>query len=256
MIVRNKQDFFLLFKQHDHGLASGEMARYWKREFFIRPDLRREVEYATANHDRAWIPLDHLPLWNDSDQKPYSFIDYPLEEKINHYEQGIDEVQDKTNYGAVLCSMHYSSFFPKNSSQAVISSFISREISRRERIFDRMITSISDDEVAFHFHLLQFCDDLSLYICMNEPGVQKERELSWFRDGFRQKFSFARNGMMAKWEDRKTISVDPFPFEEAFYVSIPFVKVLKRDIKEKGLDKAYQQGEKGELRVRIIRKQG
>lgn len=251
MIVMDRQDSFLLFKQYDHGLASGDMARHWKDEYFTRADLRKDVEFAVANHDRAWIALDRNPLWNREKQQPYSFIDYPLNEKIKHYEQGIDEVQQRTNYGAALCSLHYTSFFPKDSSQSVISAFISREIRRRERIFGRMVKHVSAEERLDHFKLLQFCDDLSLYLCMNEPGVEKDQELSWFKDGFRQTFEFASEGMMARWEDQQTVTVTPFPFEHSFMVSIPFKNVYKKHIDEYGMKIAYEQGEEGIRNVLI-----
>nr|WP_253735858.1 DUF3891 family protein [Paenibacillus sp. FJAT-26967] len=30
-----------------------------------------------------------------------------------------------------------------------------------------------------HFKLLKLCDELSLYVCLNEPGVSKDEEHPW-----------------------------------------------------------------------------
>ena len=54
MIVREKGDYYVLIKQHDHALASGEFARHWAE----RPRPFEPTIYAIAHHDVAWQAPD------------------------------------------------------------------------------------------------------------------------------------------------------------------------------------------------------
>ncbi|WP_188207394.1 DUF3891 family protein [Alkalibacillus aidingensis] len=240
MIVSEHHNDFEMVKQHDHAIISGEAAKHWKAELFIGDFLRREVEYAIKNHDCAWIPLDQSPIWNSKKNAPHSFMDYPLIPKIEHYSQGIDQVEEQSEYAVILCSQHYLSFFDKDSTDSTISMFISREIERQRRIKELMSTQVPERITRFHFHLLQFCDDLSLYLCLNKPGVPKEQEHPMFKNGFRQEFPGIDNRIEARWLDEQTISVNPNPFIEVFTVQIPYKTVRKDLIQEQGLSQAYQ----------------
>ncbi|WP_345241477.1 DUF3891 family protein [Pontibacillus salipaludis] len=224
MIVVSEPNHILLFQQHHHALVSGIMANNWKETGFVGEELRGDVEYAVAFHDRAWIPLDQKPRWSDHKKQPYSFIDFPEEDKVAAYRRGVDEVEEYSSYGAVLCSMHYASFYSKADilSEAV-REFLHNEEMRRERLIS--LLSKETANLKEHLDLLQFCDDLSLYCCMNSPGVKKENELSWFRDRFPQTFSIAPAGLEAEWRDEKYIAVKPFPFKGPFTVSIPYKRV-------------------------------
>ncbi|KHE72135.1 DUF3891 family protein [Halobacillus sp. BBL2006] len=253
MIVQERENEFLLIEQHDHAQISGQMVLEWKKNFLLRSKLREDADWAIAQHDRAWIPLDKNPKWNDEENRPYSFIDYPLTEKIAAYQRGIEEVASQSLYAGMLCSMHYLSFFSEDSKDPEIRQFISEEKKRQEDLFEAMAMDVPKDIYLLHFKRLQFCDDLSLYVCMQEPGIPKEEEVSWFRNGFRQSFDFAPDGIMSHWVDEKQVSLKPFPFERPFEVQIPYRLVSKTTIQDKGLNKAYQEAETHQRKVTFIR---
>src|SRR5690625_149953 len=104
MIVTKKANSFLMFEQHEHAKISGLMAKYWRDELFLGKTMREEVELAISQHDRAWIPLDKNLIWNEEKQAPYTFMDYPLEEKLRAYKRGADEIEKESNYASLLCS--------------------------------------------------------------------------------------------------------------------------------------------------------
>ncbi len=255
MIVLNRDRDILLFEQHHHALVSGIMAMHWRYDAFKGEHLREQVEYAVAQHDRAWIPLDQKPLWNGDKEQPYSFIDYPMNEKMLRYQEGVDRVERRTKYGALLCCLHYLSFFPEQSDDPDIQSFITEENTRQKRLKKELGDTVQEDYLQFHFDLLQFCDDLSLYCCMNEPGVSKQHELSWFRGGFPQQFDFASDKIVAHWQDDKTVMVDSFPFRSTFYVDIPYRKLRKDQIEEGGFRKAWEDSVLSNRRVQFIMKE-
>ncbi|MFD1019349.1 DUF3891 family protein [Thalassobacillus hwangdonensis] len=254
MIVNQAGDHFIMINQHDHARVSGEIVMNWKQDFLLRSKLREEADWAIGEHDRAWIQLDKKPLWNEEKERPYSFIDYPLEPKLDAYRQGLDEISETSAYAAILCSLHYSSFFPEGAKEPAIQTFLNDERNRREQLKNEMDMDIPSYLYDLHFKRLQFCDDLSLYVCMQEPGVSKANELSWFKDGFRQSFEFAPNGMIAHWEDEKTVSIDPFPLEKPFEIQIPYRKVTKQAIDEHGLQQAWDGAAVDYRKVRFERR--
>lgn len=241
MIVLKTGQDLLLFEQHHHALVSGVMAKHWRSDSFIGGHLREQVEYAVAQHDKAWIPLDQQPLWNEEKQQPYSFVDFPMQEKMLRYQEGVHEVEKKSLYAGLLCSLHYRSFFPELSDDKGIQTFINEEELRQERLINELDGYIEEKEKNFHFDLLQFCDNLSLYCCMNEPGASKARELSWFKDGFPQQFEFAPEGIIANWNGLNNVELNPFPFENSFQVDIPFRQINQGSIKDKGIQQTWNE---------------
>ncbi|MFZ0369728.1 MAG: DUF3891 family protein [Halobacillus sp.] len=243
MIVNEQEHHFLMIEQHEHAKISGQIVRNWKKDFLLRSKLREEADWAVSQHDRAWIPLDKDPIWNEEKNRPYSFIDYPLTEKLEAYQRGIEEAADQSLYAGMLCSMHYQSFFSEDSEDPEIRSFLEDEKDRQKNLYQAMKRDIPKDIYQLHFQRLQFCDDLSLYICMQESGISKDEEVSWFKNGFRQSFDFAPGGIMPHWVDEKQVSLRPFPLEYSFEVQIPYRMVSKEDIEKKGLKEAYHQTE-------------
>ncbi|QTN01224.1 DUF3891 family protein [Sediminibacillus dalangtanensis] len=228
MIVRREGDQWEIIKQHDHAYLSFQIASHWKRDAFPHPDLKQDVLYAIRHHDRAWIPLDQQVVWNAADQKPYDFTNYPLEEKLLAYSRGIDQVAEQTTYGAILCSIHYASFFATNKeNNPTISSFLYHEQERRRRLTSSLTVDSLEDVIHSHYRILQFCDDLSLYATLNPPGASKSEEIEWFKEGFRQEFCFAPQGMTAKWLTDTDIQVKPYPFSSEFEVEVPTVRVSR-----------------------------
>lgn len=254
MIVREKDDHFVMITQHEHANISRKLVDHWKNNFLLRSKLREEADWAIRHHDRAWIPLDRAPEWNEEKQRPYSFVDYPLDKKLAAYQRGIKEVASQSLYAGMLCSMHYASFFSEDSEDEQIRTFLSNERKRQHQLFEMMEMDIPQDIYDLHFRRLQFCDDLSLYVCMQEPGTSKEEEVSWFKNGFRQPFDFAPAGMVAHWKDQETVSVGPFPFEEPFSIEIPYKTVYKKAIADKGLSEAFHDADIHNQRVAFIRK--
>lgn len=254
MIVNENQDDYKIVTQHDHAHISFEIAKHWRKSFFALSERKSETLYAIRHHDRAWIPLDSQLLWNDKLERPYNFTDYPLEKKLLAYGKGIQEVEQETRYGALLCSEHYASFFSKSDTEDEIQLFLQQERQRQQSLRQALNLERTNSNKKFHFDLLQFCDNLSLYMCIQEPGVSKKQEISWFRNGFPQKFEFAPEGMMARWLDVERIEIDPYPFELPFHVSIPFSTLRKKDIKEKGLQTAWKEGSRQSNKVYFVPK--
>lgn len=212
MIVREKPDFYVLIKQHDHGLISGEFARHWAE----KPRPLESTLYAIANHDVGWQALDTAVRWNVESGKPYSFTDYPTEPKLRAYEGGLDLLEVRNPYAACLCSMHYAALVGGSEAEA---SFRESE-ARRQRKIETLMTEEESDNLEHNFRLLRLCDDLSLFVCLNEPG---RNEHPWYKNGFR----FAGEKFEPIWEDGRILRLDPNPFSEPFDLVVPYAMVEK-----------------------------
>ena len=214
MIVRERPDSYVLIKQHDHGLISGEFARRWAE----KPQPLEPTLYAIANHDVGWQALDISVRWNEESGKPYSFADYPTAPKLRTYKESLDLLETKNPYAACLCSMHYASFMGGSEDEMEVR-FRESETGRQHEIKTAM-TREELDNLERNFHLLQLCDDLSLFVCLNEPGRNAH---PWYRNGFR----FEGSKLEPVWEDHHTLRLTPNPFSEPFVLGVPYMLIEK-----------------------------
>jgi hypothetical protein len=216
MIVREKPGSYVLIKQHDHALASGEFARYWAR----KPRPLDSTLYAIAHHDVAWQGPDARVRWNEETGRPYSFVDYPPEPKVRAYADGLDRLEERDPYAACLCSMHYETLMRRFGGSEVEERFADAESRRQSKLRAKM----SEEELEnldYNLGLLRLCDGLSLFVCLNEPG--SDAHPPPYPGGFElfgEKFQ-------PIWEDRSTLRLDPNPFSGAFDLSLPYLSVGK-----------------------------
>ncbi|MDQ1004792.1 hypothetical protein QFZ28_005332 [Neobacillus niacini] len=242
MIILEREQSYLMVTQNDHAHIAGDIARNCKEEYFFDDTRTQEVMLAINEHDRGWIELDSSPVWNDKTEKPYSFIDYPLSLKITFYKKGLDEVEKMSKYAGLLCSLHYSSFI-QDSSEPAVREFWKEEKQRQERVSRELeIEGIENQQetLMYHLDLLKFCDYLSLYICLNEPGDNKGSH-PFFRNGFPQLFSFVTDKpIVAHWRNQQTVTLSFSPLKGEMQVELPYRAVMKEHIAEYGVLQAYK----------------
>lgn len=211
MIVRSRKDGFALVGQYEHAQVSGEFARHFAGE----PRPRDSTLYAINEHDLAWKELDREVRWDPEKEKPYNFTEYPLLSRIEAYRRGIDQIEASDSYAACLCSLHYHSLVRDAVPEAT--EFREEEESRQQRLKEQM-SGEELDNLDYNFRLLQLCDDFSLFVCMNEPGLN---EVSWYQNGLK----FGEKVFTPAWDDPQTLRFEPNPFSESFDVTIPYVLV-------------------------------
>lgn len=255
MIVYEQPESFVMIRQHDHAHLSGQVAEQWHKER-SGSEWWSDAMYAIYQHDISWIGLDAVPFWNDKKQQPYTFGDFPLIPKLAFYKLGLDETEKNNAYAALLCSMHYTSFF-QETTQTDEKKFLSEEHERQERIKHRCGVCFEEQQAAleYYFHLLQFCDDVSLYVCLNKPGSTKEEEHPWFRQGFRSSkylLDQPSQNIIARWKDEEQITFTPFPFQQEFSAQLHVKEVSKASVNEKGIADAYEEAPFEERSIRII----
>lgn len=92
--------------------------------------------------------------------------------------------------------------------------------------------------------MLQLCDVVSLYVCLNDPGVRKEQEYPRYADGFEDSEMFNPIGegrLVAEWVNDKEIKISPNPFDQSFVATLKQKQVPKKLVQEAGIAEAYNQ---------------
>ena len=214
MIVRELSDSFVLVRQHDHALASGEFARHWGDS----PRPRGSALFAVSQHDAAWKGPDASVVWNEERDRPYSFVDYPAGDKVRAYAEGLDRLEERDAYAACLCSMHYETLVRRFGGTEAEADFAEAEARRQEGLRAGM-TGEERDNLDRNLRFLRLCDGLSLFVCLNEPGE------SGSPPPYPEGFEFDGEGFEPVWEDRRTLRLEPNPFVGAFELSIPYQRV-------------------------------
>ncbi|GAA0603510.1 DUF3891 family protein [Virgibacillus siamensis] len=237
MIVREHENEFVMIEQDDHAHISGHLLHNWDRNLFHGVPLRKSVEYAVQNHDLGWKMIDKQPFWNDEKEAPYTFVDFPVLPKTVFYKHGIEEVAKNDPYAGLLCSRHYTNFLLDDQSKEA-EEFVRSEHKRQKQISESL--HVDNKLYDFHYGLLQFCDSLSLYICLNNPGASKSNEHPFFKYGIPAPDQvFKQDKILSRWRDKTTIEVDAFPFSAPVNVTINYKKVSRKTISENGLIKSY-----------------
>lgn len=249
MICRERKEDWVMVDQHQHGLLAGEFAAAMNSDTFRTNKRWDEAVYAVKDHDQGWIDLDDDPFLNDALHSPYTFLDFPIATKLTFYSKGLDEIQLKSPYAALLCSMHYDRLLNQaNIEHPALRKYMQQEQNRREYIqLELGITDLATESgLIYDLNVMRFCDDLSLYLCLNEPGADKEQEFPWWRDGFPMSDEFDctdGNIIQAHWKNSNTVELSPFPFDHTLSVGLTCVIVPKIAIHEMGISEAYSKGE-------------
>lgn len=275
MIVREQTDRYVLIHQHDHAKLSGTLATCWGNESIpAPPPPNAGLMLATALHDVGWMPLDHHPRWNEAEGRPFSFVDEPLERKLPAYVAGVDRVSAEDAYAGLLCSRHYTSFFPPEAVRRLgdqAAQYVAGERARQKQLQRSLREVGRQPELAradFDLALLKLWDNLSLYVALNEPGTSKEREHPWYRDGFSlthqdwaafqgdQEEGRSSGGgairFQACWIDQGRVALRPFPLRKPVALCLRYQAVEKASIESLGFAAACSQAPPEVLVVRIV----
>lgn len=239
LIIRQQDNHFVMIEQHEHAQFSGSLFHYLHEKFAPSIEYLHSISYAIFHHDCGWIPFDKAPFWNDELQSPYSFIHFPIAPKTVLYEQGINLVQEKDLYAALLCSEHYTRFLKHHSTdEAEAEEFMRKERTRQKKL-KKELQSFDEQLFISHYEILQFFDNISLYVCLNEPGVAKEKEHTFFKHGIKLPTTFGGGKLQLYWVSTEEIIVNKSLFKSEITIALKQKVIAKKAIAMYGLQNAY-----------------
>lgn len=173
-------------------------------------------------------------LWNEKEDRPYSFVDYPVGPKVEAYGEGLDWMEGRKPYAACLCSMHYETLVRRSGGSEAETRFAERESARQERLRAGM-SGEELENLDRNLRFLKLCDGLSLFVCLNEPGG------SGYPPPYPGGFEFDGATFDPVWEGGDVLRFEPNPFTGSFEIELPYREV-SRDRRDLG---------EGVLRLRV-----
>ena len=225
MLVQARPDRLLLVRQHDHALASGQLAAAWRGTGGggARPSFRTVL--ATALHDLAWRELDGEPRWNPDTGRPFSFHEHPLEEKLAAYGRGLDRMEEVSPWVGLAGSLHYASFVDQRGQRGRAGEFLEAERERQRRLAGRLRARAAGDvdpvgRVRRELGWLKLFDGLSIRLCLAPPPVPDASLPAWMD---REAPLEAPDGTRLRlaWEEPGRVRVHPWPFDADVELELP-----------------------------------
>ncbi len=219
MLVQHRPDGSLrLIRQHDHALASGELAAGWVGVEREPAPLSFELILSTALHDVAWRRLDDPPRLDPDTSLPLAFHDFPVPEKVRAYREGLDRVGEIHPYAGLLGSLHYASFPDVAGEEG----FQSHERERRRRLRRELALGPEDEgHVERDLAFLRLFDALSIFLCLTPRSADPEVHPSWVEGG-RHAETPDGHTIHLTWMDDSVVHVDPFPFRDTLELRLPY----------------------------------
>jgi uncharacterized protein DUF3891 len=205
VLIRTEDDgSAIAIGQPSHAWISGQLARVWGNERFGAVEPWEEVCLGAEQHDVGWSEWDRRPTLNPDTGLPHTFIDLPIEPKIELWSGAAKRLVTQSRYAAVLVSMHgtglFERFWPKGADPD-----LQRRFLESEREFQRELlhTLAADpDEVRRNHLLVRVWDSLSLALCLGWGEIRLEEVP-------------VANGLTAlelKALDAGRVELDPWPF--------------------------------------------
>jgi hypothetical protein len=223
---------YTLVPHQEHARLAGRFAAHWGNTLFplaAAPAAMPEVLVAVARHDDAWAARDASPFIT-REGRPSAFTrdlvgTYAAFEEIDLADYlavrgaATEAVAAEHPYAAILVSMHTYNLLTeqadlntiKPGDRALHAAFVEGQLTRQ-----RELAAVLPPELAAHatpeklqraFEFLQFCDNLSLLVCVGYDQPRPVRHTHPDSTGTRRTITCTPLGDSA-------YRLDPWPFDQ------------------------------------------
>jgi hypothetical protein len=199
MIVTQTDTGWQVINQQAHGLLAVQLALHWQVD--KRPVNWVETLIALTEHDDGqdpWEGRNHLttagaPLH-------FQLLEYSVEQCRKMIQIGLQ----KSRWNALLMSMHTSFLYePKRGTDKALDEFLDQQVDNQATW--QKEASATKAEIDYAYAFLQWCDALSLILCMDQiPPEGRRLEVSKGPDGISYYIHQHTND---------SIGIDPWPFD-------------------------------------------
>lgn len=209
MIVKSIPVGWEVIYQRAHGLLAAELGFYWK--IADRPPYFMQTLLAIAEHDDG-VPESKSPENLTEAGAPKHF--QLLGRSAQQYRSVMEISTAKSRWNALMTSMHMTFLYEdKKYEDRDIEEFIKEQHQYQKQLIKELKISQEEAEKAYRF--VEWCDALSLLLCMDK--IQPEQR--------RMDISTGPDGTMYQiWQDEKErLRVEPWPFEpDTFTVEVEY----------------------------------
>jgi Protein of unknown function (DUF3891) len=174
-LQKQKYEGCWMITQPSHAALAGELAA--KLAGPQVPELSPDLIRAIAMHDAGWGMLDaqavaHSRSSNRHRTPPKSFLQTTVAEFVDAWTQSIHTVQSISPAGGYIVSRHFwrlaehrmATPGDSEGDRQKLEHFLEQEATRQRKLAAKQTRSVEDLELLTE--LLQFCDLLSLYLCV------------------------------------------------------------------------------------------
>lgn len=230
MIVKSIPVGWEVIYQRAHGLLAAELAFHWK--VAERPPYFMQTLLAIAEHDDG-LAESRTPENLTEAGAPKHFK--LLGRSAQQYRNVMEISTSKSRWNALMTSMHMTFLYEdKKYEDQDIEQFIEEQHVYQKELLKELEISRKEAEKAYRF--VEWCDALSLLLCMEQ--IQPEQR--------RMDISTGPDGTMHQiWQDEKErLRVEPWPFEpdsftvEVEYREVPQLQFKNADELDEGLRQA------------------
>jgi hypothetical protein len=106
MILRREEQGVLAIGQLSHSWISGQLARAWGNERFLRAEPTEGVSLGAEQHDVGWASFDLNPRFNPRDGLPRTFLETSIEEHLAIWSDAPDRLLSASSHAALVTSLH------------------------------------------------------------------------------------------------------------------------------------------------------
>ena len=224
---------YTLVAHQDHARLAGRFAAHWGNALFpvpAAPAALPEVLAAVARHDDAWAARDASPLLT-RENRPSAFTRelvgaYSAFEEIDLADYlavrgaATEAVATEHPYAAILVSMHTHNLLTEQADLATIkpadrplhATFVEGQLARQKQLAALLPPDLAPhatpEKLQRAFEFLQFCDNLSLLVCVGYDQARPVRHTHPDATGTRRTLTCTPLG-------DSTYRLTPWPFDQA-----------------------------------------
>ncbi|GAB3808962.1 hypothetical protein GCM10028819_49120 [Spirosoma humi] len=216
MIVTQTDTGWQVINQQAHGLLAVQLALHWRTD--SRPVNWIETLIALTEHDDgqdAWEGRNHLttagaPLH-------FQLLQYSIAQCHKLIQIGLQ----KSRWNALLMSMHTSFLYePKRGTDNELDEFLDQQVTNQAKWRKEIKATKKEADYAYAF--LQWCDALSLVLCMDQvPPEGRRLEVSLGPDGIPYYIHQRPDG---------SLSMEPWPFDRPTFAAHVETFSLKKPV--------------------------
>ena len=222
---------YTLVPHQEHARLAGRFSEHWGNATFPAPapaEVLPHVRVAVARHDDAWAARDATPFLT-REGRPSAFTrelvgTYSAFEEIDLADYlavrgaATEAVASDDPYAAILISMHTVNLLTEQADLSTIkpadrplhAAFIEGQLRRQKELAASLPPALSahatPEQLQRAFEFLQFCDNLSLLVCVGYDQPRPVRHTHLDSAGVRRTIACTPLGGSA-------FRLDPWPFD-------------------------------------------
>jgi hypothetical protein len=200
-------------RQLDHAALSGLLAASWGGPHVPELVPSNSVVLAAGRHDAGWPELDEEPRLDPERGQPYTYVSYPVEERIGVARRSVGRVSAEDPYSGWLVSRHFASFHIDSPDPEALT-WVTEQVGRRATLLARARPLVPEEALHPHvleanFDWLQLLDALSLALCNDwESWDSRSMAMSYGERNGHWRYERERSGVL-----EVVGRVSPWPFE-------------------------------------------